>query len=291
MKRATLDKHIQIANALMYYIYTHIETHIDLDELSSEYHISKFHLHRIFKETFGLNIYENIKHIRLQKAANLLLTNRNSTITDIALQCGYSSQSSFLHSFKIRFGMTPKAWRNGGYKAYSQNILKQSQNAMRSVAHFDTIKATIVKMPAIQSYYIRNRGYNETIRTTWQKIEAWRLTNEIQEYTHFALFHDNPAITPLSECQYIACILPQNVDPLPPSTLAQFQISEGIYAKFHLVGVLGDVLKFIHWVYHEWLPHSGYETTTKPSYARYYKNNFLSDDPFFELDYYVSIRI
>ena len=37
----------------MYYIYTHIETHIDIEELSIDLGISKFHMHRIFKEAFG----------------------------------------------------------------------------------------------------------------------------------------------------------------------------------------------------------------------------------------------
>ena len=39
---------------------------------------------------------ETIKSIRLQKASNLLLTNIHSTISQIANQCGYSSQTSFL---------------------------------------------------------------------------------------------------------------------------------------------------------------------------------------------------
>jgi AraC family transcriptional regulator len=43
-----------------------------------------FYMHRIFKEIFGKNIYESIKSIRLQKASNLLLTNKYSTITEIA---------------------------------------------------------------------------------------------------------------------------------------------------------------------------------------------------------------
>lgn len=50
------------------------------------------------------------------------------------------------------------------------------------------------------------------------------------------------------------------------------------------------MLKFIHWVYHEWLVNSEYETTTKPSYAVYNKNNFLSEDNRFNMSFYVSIK-
>jgi len=54
--------------------------------------------------------------------------------------------------------------------------------------------------------------------------------------------------------------------------------------------VYGDVLKFIHWAYHEWLPASGFESTVKPSYAIYHKNHFLSEDGEFDLSFYVPIR-
>jgi AraC family transcriptional regulator len=72
--------------------------------------------------------------------------------------------------------------------------------------------------------------------------------------------------------------------------LPKFIISGGIYAKFDIAGVYGDVLKFIHWVYNEWLPSSGYETTTKPAYTIYKKNHFLSEDNTFDLSFYVPIQ-
>ena len=286
MKKETSQKHTKIANDIMYYIYTHIDTHIDIDELSINFDVSKFHMHRIFKESFGKNIYESIKSIRLQKAANLLLTNRYSTISNIANSCGYSSQSSFIKAFKDRFEYSPKKWRENGYKEYSNKILKESEFALKSKADFSNLSHEIVKMPFLESYYIRNKGYNINVKQTWQKLQTWILNNDIKEYRQIALLHDNPTITHLNECQYIACV---NTD-IEDDRLPKFKIADGVYAKFDLDGYHGDMLKFIHWVYHEWLPKSGYETTTKPSYAIYKKNNFLSDDNQFEISFYVSIK-
>lgn len=139
MKKSTLQKRTKIANDILYYIFRHIDTDINIDELSLEMGVSKFHLHRIFKDEFGKNIYELIKSIRLQKASNLLITNSHSTISDIALMCGYSSQTSFLRAFKERFEMTPKEWKNGGYKEYSTKILEASKYALKSCATFTHI--------------------------------------------------------------------------------------------------------------------------------------------------------
>ena len=290
MKKETLEKRVKIANDIMYYIYTHIDTHIDLEELSYDLKISKFHMHRIFKDEFGKNIYENIKSIRLQKAANLLLTNRYSTISNIANLCGYSSHSSFIKAFEKRFGMTPKQWRNSGYKEYSYKILQQSKTAIKSTANFSNLSPTIVKMPEIKAYYIRNRGYDTNVKETWQKLQTLILNKNIKNYTQIALLHDNPTTTSLNDCQYIACIKTDEKKEMLSKRVPKFKISEGVYAKFDLKGQHGDMLKFIRWVYHEWLIKSEYETTTKPSYAIYHKNNFLSEDNRFDISFYVSIR-
>lgn len=289
MKKDTLSRHIKIANDIMYYIYTHIDTHIDIEELSYDLGISKFYMHRVFKGVFERNIYETIKSIRLQKAANLLLTNSHSTISNIANLCGYSSQSSFIKVFKQRFKVSPKQWRQGAYKTYSNEILKQSQVAMQSKAKFCTLEPSIVKMPELESFYIRNKGYNTNIKQTWQKLYTWALNNNIEHYKQVALLHDNPTITPLNECQYIACLVLEDKLDLAKNRLPVFTISNGVYAKFDFEGEHGDMLKFIHWVYHDWLLQSDFETTTKPSYVVYHKNNFLCEDNIFDVSFYISV--
>jgi len=289
MKRVTLEKKIKISNYIMYYIYTNIETDINIDELAQKLKINKYYMHKIFKDIFNRNIYESIKSIRLQKASNLLLTNKYSTISEVANLCGYSSQTSFIRAFKVRFSMTPKEWRKGGYKKYSNDILKQSSIALKSKARFNSIVPEITKMPEYSAYYIRHRGYNDSIKQTWQKLQTWVFGNNLKYYKEIALLHDNPAITPLDECQYVACIVNEGKERPLNSRLPKFTISGGVYAKFDIQGGSGDFLKFIHWVYHEWLPNSEYETTTKPPYVIYKKNKYLSNDNKFDISFYLSI--
>ena len=290
MNKITLQKNTKIANAIMYYIYTHIDVNIDMDELSLTLGISKFHMHKVFKNTFGKNIYESIKSIRLQKAASLLLTNRYSTISEVALLCGYSSHSSFIKAFRGKFDVTPKEWRNGAHKNYSNSILKASNIATDSKLDFSKLSASIVSMPAMQSYYIRNNGYIDQVKETWQKLYAFILDNKVQKYKMVALLHDNPTITDLHNCQYIACIITDENEEAFTKRLPKFEISDGVYAKFDLQGKGEDILRFMQWVNHDWLVDSEYETTTKPSFIIYHKNNYLNDDNTFEISYYLSIK-
>ena len=114
-------------------------------------------------------------------------------------------------------------------------------------------------------------------------------SNEIQEYQQIALYHDNPTITPLTQCHYVACISTEQT--LTNTSLPKLTIPKGIYAKFDFSGSYGDVLAFMHWVYFVWLPENAYETTTNPAYSIYHKNHFLEDDALFELSYYLPINL
>jgi len=290
MKKETLQNHTKIANDIMYYIYTHIDIDINLQELSEMVGLNTFYMHKVFKSVFGKNIYESIKSIRLQKAASLLLTNRYSTISEIAKECGYSSHSSFIKAFKSRFHFAPKEWRNGAYKEYSNAILAASNIPVTSQYDFSQLSPSIVKMDAMSSYYIRNKGYIKNVKETWQKLYTLVLNNDIHNYKQIALLHDNPTITPLDECQYIACIVTKEATQVLEQRVPKFTISGGVYAKFDFQGYQEDLLQLIHWVHHDWLVDSEYETTTKPSYIIYHKNNYLNDKNYFDVSYYISVK-
>lgn len=289
MNRSTLLRRTKAANDAMYYIYKHLDTDINIEELADSLGLSRFHLQRVFKDIFGRNIYESIKSIRLQKAANLLITNKYSTISEITGQCGYASQSSFNKVFRERFGMTPKEWRRGGYERYSAQIISASMAAAAAEHNFDGVRPEMVRMPEMTGCYIRHKGYGRGISDTWQKLWTWALDNGFTRCAQLGLHHDNPAITPLSECNYIACLIFEKSSAVRGVTLPLITIPGGTFAKFSLTGRYGDVLNFINWIYHTWFPASDYETTVLPPYAVYAKNHFLSPDGTFDLAYYVPV--
>lgn len=289
-KKKTTLHHSYLANNLMSYIHENIQTDINIDQLATEYGISKFHLHKIFKEQMGKNIYESIKSIRLQKASNLLVANPHSSITEVANMCGYASQTSFIRAFKQRFDQTPKMWRKGAYREYSNKILKSSHITSMSKADFSHIKPKIVKTETKTVYYIRHQGYNRKATHLWQKMMVWVYTNEIEEYEQVAIYHDNPILTPLEDCHYVACIAPKDTSKLSNTSLPTFDMTASVCAAFEVEGEYCDIIIFIQWVYHKWLPNSGFETATIPPYTIFEKNHFLSDDGRFKCTYYLPVR-
>ncbi|MEA1915162.1 MAG: AraC family transcriptional regulator [Campylobacterota bacterium] len=289
-KKETNLKHSKIANDMLNYINNNIDTDINIDQLAVDFGVNKFHLHKVFKEQMGMNIYETIKSLRLQKASNLLITNKYSTITQIASMCGYSSQTSFIRAFKKRFNQTPKIWRKGGYEDYSNEILANSDFENLKDTDFPNLEPKIVKTQEMLAYYIRHKGYDKDTKKTWQKMMAWVYSHNIEYYQQIGIYHDNPIITPLKDCHYVACISPQEKVDFKDLTLPYFTIPTELCALFEVEGKYGDILKLIQWVYHIWLPDSGYEALATASYSIIHKNHFLNDDGIFKLSYYVPIR-
>lgn len=291
-KKVTQLSHSKLSNNLMNYVYCNIDTEINIDELALEYRVSKNHLHKIFKEQTGITIYHFIKSIRLQKASNMLITNKSSTITQIANLCGYSVQTSFIRAFKERFRQTPKSWRNGGYKNYSNGILSKSSAKNLSDKDFSHIVPNIVKVKAKRAYYIRQKGYlYSNIRITWQKMFAWAFANKVSDFEQIGLFHDNPLITPLDNCHYVACIVPSADTIIKESqNLPSFEIYAAVCMTFDFEGNYEDILELIRWINHHWLPNSGFEIPTIPSYTIFEKKDFIDDKETFKGTYYVPVE-
>lgn len=77
-----------------------------LADISGSVGISAFHLSRIFSETEGSPIHRYLVKVRL-RAALEQLHDRQESLTDIALDSGFSSHSHFTTSFRREFGVTP----------------------------------------------------------------------------------------------------------------------------------------------------------------------------------------
>lgn len=93
----------------------HIETcfaeKITLDDLAQKAHLSKRHFQRIFTECMGRAPIDHLLHVRTRRAAELLL-HSDRTITDIALECGFSDGNYFTRQFRQIMNQTPGQFRS-----------------------------------------------------------------------------------------------------------------------------------------------------------------------------------
>lgn len=105
------EEYVEKFNKICEYISIHCSEDLDLDTIASMSGFSKFYFSRLFKQFTNITFYKYVNQKRIEKAAKLLTEPKNS-ITDIAINCGFSSISSFIRMFKIIKGCTPTEFRN-----------------------------------------------------------------------------------------------------------------------------------------------------------------------------------
>ena len=59
----------------------------------------------------GETIHDFILRLRVERAVFHLMFSDRKTITDIALDCGFSSPATFARVFKAFYGVTASHWR------------------------------------------------------------------------------------------------------------------------------------------------------------------------------------
>lgn len=100
------DKLNQIKN----YLDEFYSQSISLEQLSSHFFISKFHLSREFKRIYGITIGNYLLTKRLS-AAKTQLRFTNDQIDVISRACGFGDAGYFIKVFKKSEGMTPNQYR------------------------------------------------------------------------------------------------------------------------------------------------------------------------------------
>lgn len=92
------------------YIDSHYTEDITLEDVAFVAGFSKFHFSRLFKQCSGQNFHEYLLLKRV-KVAEMLLLKPDQSVTEIALQAGFSSLSTFNRTFKKIKNCSPTEYR------------------------------------------------------------------------------------------------------------------------------------------------------------------------------------
>lgn len=88
----------------------HIETPLDMTDLSRTLKTSPRTLSRRCQSALGMTPGQVYRHIRLT-AARQLVEGSDASIAEIAVRCGYDDPTALTRAFRLRFGAPPTAFR------------------------------------------------------------------------------------------------------------------------------------------------------------------------------------
>jgi len=83
---------------------------LSVNDIAQKYGMQSAYISKVYKEKSGENLSANINGIRVAHAKELLL--KDGRLEEIAEQCGFGSQRTFLRIFKQYVGLTPTQYRD-----------------------------------------------------------------------------------------------------------------------------------------------------------------------------------
>jgi AraC-like DNA-binding protein len=106
----TEEDHDRVFERTRAEIFLRFREPIRLADLARAACASPFHLCRVFKRASGLSVHRYVNRLRLLAALEEI-AERDVSLTDLALDLGFSSHSHFTHTFHRELGITPSELR------------------------------------------------------------------------------------------------------------------------------------------------------------------------------------
>lgn len=100
----------RILNRVRDKIEARLDTDLNLDSLAEEGGYSRAHFLRMFRAATGITPHQYVLNLRLSRAQDCL-RRKDASIIDVAVSCGFSSQSHMTSLFRQRLEMTPAEFR------------------------------------------------------------------------------------------------------------------------------------------------------------------------------------
>jgi len=98
-----------IINNTIKYIKENLSGDLSLEKISELVHLSPNYFHKCFKQSTGKTLRDFVEEQRVKKAIYLLVSS-DLSLSEIALECGFSSQAYFNFVFKRRMKETPRKY-------------------------------------------------------------------------------------------------------------------------------------------------------------------------------------
>lgn len=272
--------YLQRINLVLDYIRQHLTDDLSLDTLAAVASFSPYHFHRIFTSVTGETLNDAVGRLRLERAVALLKASPKTTITQIALDCGFNSASSFSRAFRKRYGIAPRSWdrytplkerKNGqvleGFPVYTGEQLEQYAASAGFVVR-------VCPMPEQKLAYIRvfNSYQPPGVVAAYDRLIDWFCARggDLAQTTLIGMSQDDPAVTPLELCRYDICLtVPQDWTGDNDVNMRMFPACQ--LASLHCAGDIYKVDAAWQYLYSDWLPNSRYQPDNLPAMEIYRK--------------------
>jgi AraC family transcriptional regulator len=285
-------------NKVIDYVNNNLDKSISLEELASIAFFSPFHFHRIFVAVTGESVNYFTNRIRLEKTARLLKFSTYS-ISEVAMECGFSSPSTFSRMFKQYFGVSPSSYRNNG-KIENSKIRKElfPLNEYLVTMSEEELKTSfpveIKTLPKRRVAYIRVLdSYREgVVLNAFQDIIKWaKKMNLFFSEKIFGMSIDDPMVTPKEKYRYEVCItIPEKFTVDAGNYMETTILPKCKYAVATVSGNFNLVATATHYLFNNWLINSSFEPDHQPGLEIFLDKENICNWNHFDLELCIPIK-
>jgi AraC family transcriptional regulator len=290
------SEYTQRINRVIDYIRENLDRQVKLEELAKVACFSEFHFHRIFSAVSGETLNGFTNRLRLEKAARLLRYS-DQNLTDIALDCGFSSSATFARAFRSGYETSPSQFRKSG-EIKKSKICKDLFSAreyllpMSAEEKRAAFPVRLVDFPERQVAYIRvtNAFEMERVLAALKTLIEWAKSQDMfSQGTLFGMSADDPHVTPKRLYRYEVCL----------ASSSPFECVEGIsrlkmpamrYAATRVSGDIRKVTTATDYLIRGWLINSDYEPAHAPGLEIFLDKENALDWSHFDLDLCIPVR-
>jgi AraC family transcriptional regulator len=282
-RAATPIAYAERVNLAIDHVVEHLGGPLRLADVARAARLSPFHFHRVFQASVGETLAEFVKRLRLERALVLMAHAPRSSLTTIALSCGFAAPSDFSRCFKQRYGAAPSAFDLKGWREAHGSELEATVAKAAGRRNPDRFRVTIRKLPARTVAYIRvlNPYKGDAVAQAIQRLVAWAERNALAEGQWLGYQWDNPEITSLEDCQYHVAVEAERF--VPRGEIGRYRFPPMVVAQVEIRGGIELELRALQWLYGTWLPRSGYVPDDQPGFEAWIGRPFAHGTEYFEI--------
>lgn len=289
---ANLD-YVGRVNKAIDHVVKNLREPLKLEDVSRVACFSPFHFHRIFKGMVGETLNAFVKRVRLERAVYLLSHRDGTSLTEIALACGFSSSSDFSRSFRSHYGVPPRVFDVETFRRARREEMKVSLTApeerhllerLPAGENPDGFEVRLRDYPARRVAYIRvHRPYEGTgVAAAAARLQTWARARDLHEGQWLGYQWDDPEIVSLNKCRYDVGV------EVPATTLAEGEVSMIDFAsmkvaEIDIAGAIDLEQRALDWLFLTWLPQSGFAPDHQPCFEAWNGEPFAHGFSHFEL--------
>jgi AraC family transcriptional regulator len=300
-KTQSKSEYAQRIDRVIDYLRANLHRPVKLAELANVACFSEFHFHRIFTAVSGETLNNFTNRLRLEKAARLLRYSEKS-LTDIALDCGFSSSATFSRAFRSGYDTSPSQFRKSGEikkskirkelfpeDEYGLHVSGEDMSAEEKRAAFP-VRLIDIAERHVAYIRVKNAFEMDRVLAALTTLIAWAESQDVfSQGILFGMSVDDPHVTPKHLYRYEVCL----------ASSSPFECMEGMsrlkmpamrYAAIRVSGDIHKVATAWDYLYRDWLIHSAYQPEHAPALEIFLDKESATDWSHFELELCLPVR-